>query len=133
MVPKNRTTLILASLLLSLNIALSIRFLLITNTKQGPHRTVFFGNRFLDAKRFLNEIPVAGYYTDHNPSSLAQQAQLVQARLTLAPTVLDDQGLDHHFLLIDCSTPPQALKKLNAQVIHMNSQGVIVAERRGVL
>lgn len=94
----------------------------------------FTGDRFLGLTTFIGKAPAIGYYTDKNIDQDSRAAmQFAQAQLTLAPTLLDLNNVDHEFIIFDCSSPQIAIKKIQEAglvPLKANPQGLILTRRK---
>jgi hypothetical protein len=90
------------------------------------------GTQYVDFKKELQGVPMAGFLTDGNETIEGNDGQFMLAQYILAPTVLDLDNPNHRYSIIDCSTPEKALgilKVINAKPVHVNAFGKILAER----
>jgi hypothetical protein len=92
----------------------------------------FGGDLFAPIKGANNNERFIGYLTDRNIDTDAVSMRFTQAQFTLAPTILDFNNPQHHFLLLDFQDPKQAIAKaqeLNARPLKLSPQGILFAER----
>jgi len=90
------------------------------------------GIQYADLKKSLSGIRIAGFLTDGDATAEGNDGQFMLAQYMLAPTILDLNNSDHHYSIINCSTPEKAmgiLKIINAKPLQINMYGKIIAER----
>jgi len=91
------------------------------------------GHRIKGLEEFTKDIEYIGYYTDMSITVKNNLREYAHAQYILAPTILEFNNMDHDYILLVCSTPKAAIKKiseLKALPIMSNNQGVILARKR---
>lgn len=87
------------------------------------------GYQFMGLENIFKDVPTVGYYTDKDLSNTLAIAQFEQAQYMLAPTVLDLNHTQYHWVIFDCTTPQAAMgtiQRLGLLPLKMN-HGIILA------
>jgi hypothetical protein len=67
------------------------------------------GFQFMGLENVFRGVPTVGYYTDKDLDNPLAIAQFEQAQYTLAPTVLDLNHTQYHWVIFDCTSPQMAM------------------------
>ena len=67
------------------------------------------GYQFMGLENVFKDVRTVGYYTDKDLKNTIAIAQFEQAQYMLAPTVLDLNHTQYHFVIFDCSSPQVAM------------------------
>ena len=70
------------------------------------------GFQFMGLENVFTGIRGVGYYTDKNLEEPLAIAQLELAQYMLAPTVLDLNHTQYHWVIFDCTTPQTAMEAI---------------------
>jgi len=87
------------------------------------------GFQFMGLEGVFKDVRRVGYYTDKDLSNTLAIAQFEQAQYMLAPTVLDLNNTQYHWVIFDCTSPQAALdaiKHLGLTPVKIN-HGIILA------
>ena len=87
------------------------------------------GFQFMGLEDVFKGIRSVGYYTDKDLNNALAIAQFEQAQYMLAPTVLDLNQTQYHWVIFDCTSPQVAMgviKRLGFTPAKMRN-GIIVA------
>jgi hypothetical protein len=87
------------------------------------------GFQFMGLKSVFKDVRTVGYYTDKDLNNTLAIAQFEQAQYMLAPTVLDLNHTQYHWVIFDCTSPQAALaviKQLGLTPVKIN-HGIILA------
>ena len=87
------------------------------------------GFQFMGLENVFKNIRTIGYYTDKNLEQPLAIAQFEQAQYMLAPTVLDLNHTQYHWVIFDCTSPQaamDAIKRLGFTPLKIN-HGIILA------
>jgi len=96
--------------------------------KDKPY--VFLGFKFSGLKEILGDVSYIGYITDKNLDNKIDAMQFAQAQYKLAPIILELNGTQHKYVLIDCSSievAKEKIKELDLVPIRQNQFGIILA------
>lgn len=88
------------------------------------------GDKFKGLETIFKDQRAVSYYTDKNLEHPLVIAQIQQAQYLFAPTVLDLKNMRHPFVILDCSSPQEALSKiqeLGLKPLKANNLGIILA------
>jgi len=116
---------------------LSAAFNLLTSLAQAilesqDHKTIplhSLGYQFMGLENVFKDVRTVGYYTDKDLSQTLAIAQFEQAQYMLAPTVLDLNHTQYHWVIFDCTSTQiglQAIKNLGFTPLKVN-HGIILA------
>jgi len=97
------------------------------NDHQRPLHSL--GYQFIGLENVFKNIRTVGYYTDKNLNNPLAIAQFEQAQYMLAPTVLDLNHTQYHWVILDCTSPQaaiEALQRLKLTPVKAN-HGIILA------
>jgi hypothetical protein len=76
------------------------------------------GFQFLGLENVFKDVRTVGYYTDKDLSITSQNtlaiAQYEQAQYMLAPTVLDLNHTQYHWVILDCTSPQVAMETIKS-------------------
>jgi hypothetical protein len=98
----------------------------------NDHKTIplhSLGFQFLGLQDIFKDVHTVGYYTDKDLDNSLAIAQFEQAQYMLAPTVLDLNHTQYHWVIFDCTSPKKALdtiKQLGLTPLKINN-GIILA------
>ena len=67
------------------------------------------GFQFMGLESVFKDVRTVGYYTDKDLNNSLAIAQFEQAQYMLAPTVLDLNHTQYHWVIFDCTSPKKAL------------------------
>jgi hypothetical protein len=87
------------------------------------------GYQFMGLENVFKGIRTIGYYTDKDLNKPLAIAQFEQAQYVLAPTVLDLNNTQYHWVIFDCTSPQvaiDAIKRLGFVPSKMRN-GIILA------
>ena len=87
------------------------------------------GYQFLGLKNIFKDVRTVGYYTDKDLAQPLAIAQFEQAQYMLAPTVLDLNHAQYHWVIVDCTSPQvdmDTIKRLGLTPIKAHN-GIILA------
>src|SRR5271170_4929108 len=70
------------------------------------------GFQFMGLENVFKDVRTVGYYTDKNLDNPLAIAQFEQAQYMLAPTVLDLNHTQYHWVIFDCTSPQAALSAI---------------------
>lgn len=88
------------------------------------------GFQFVGLENVFKDVRTVGYYTDKDLiSNTLANAQFEQAQYMLAPTVLDLNHTQYHWVIFDCTSPQVAMKaiqRLGLTPLKIN-RGIILA------
>jgi len=76
------------------------------------HKTVplhSLGYQFIGLENVFKDVRTVGYYTDKDLDNPLSIAQFEQAQYMLAPTVLDLNQTQYHWVIFDCTSPQVAM------------------------
>jgi hypothetical protein len=93
------------------------------------------GFQFLGLENVFKDVRTVGYFTDKNLDQPLAIAQFEQAQYMLAPTVLDLNNTQYHWVILDCTSPQVAmetikrlgltpLKAHNGIILALNPNGI---------
>lgn len=91
------------------------------------------GYQFMGLENIFKDVRTIGYYTDKDLSQPIAIAQFEQAQYMLAPTVLDLNHTQYHWVIVDCTTPQaamEAIKHLGLTPLKIHN-GIILAYNPG--
>ena len=99
------------------------------------------GRDFLPLKPYLENIPVAGYYTDRYDAHFWNSAKgsriYQQAQYALAPTLLDvKQCFDHNYVIFECTRAgceEPLLKQYNLELIVETGHTISLAHKKDLI
>ena len=63
------------------------------------------GFQFMGLENVFKDVRTVGYYTDKDLNNPLAIAQFEQAQYMLAPTVLDLNHTQYHWVIFDCTSP----------------------------
>jgi len=87
------------------------------------------GFQFMGLENVFKDVRTVGYYTDKDLTNSLAIAQFEQAQYMLAPTVLDLNHTQYHWVIFDCTSPQaalEAIKHLGFTPLKIN-HGIILA------
>ena len=87
------------------------------------------GFQFMGLENVFKDVRTVGYYTDKDLNDTLAIAQFEQAQYILAPTVLDLNHTQYHWVIFDCTSPQAAMgaiKNLGLTPLKAN-RGIILA------
>jgi len=87
------------------------------------------GFKFMGLENIFKGVRTVGYYTDKDLNDAQAIAQFEQAQYMLAPTVLDLNHTQYHWVILDCTGPQaakEAIQRLGLTPLKIN-QGIILA------
>ena len=87
------------------------------------------GNQFMGLETVFKGVPKVGYFTDKDLTNTLAVAQYEQAQYMLAPTVLDINHTQWHWVIFDCTSPQiamESIKHLGFIPLKMN-HGIVLA------
>jgi hypothetical protein len=87
------------------------------------------GFQFMGLDNVFKGVRTVGYFTDKDLSNTLALAQFEQAQYMLAPTVLDLNHTQYHWVIFDCTSPDkamEAIKNLGLTPLKEN-RGIILA------
>jgi hypothetical protein len=93
------------------------------------------GFQFMGLENVFKDVRTVGYYTDKDMNNTLAIAQFEQAQYMLAPTVLDLNHTQYHWVIFDCSNPQTALtaiKQLGFTPLKMNHGIILAYNQNGV-
>jgi hypothetical protein len=70
------------------------------------------GFQFMGLENVFKGVRTVGYYTDKDLGKTLAIAQFEQAQYMLAPTVLDLNHTQYHWVIFDCTSPQIALENI---------------------
>jgi hypothetical protein len=70
------------------------------------------GFQFMGLENVFKDVRTVGYYTDKDLSNPLAVAQFEQAQYMLAPTVLDLNHTQYHWVIFDCTSPQVAMEAI---------------------
>lgn len=70
------------------------------------------GFQFLGLENVFKDVHTVGYYTDKDLNNTIAIAQFEQAQYMLAPTVLDLNHTQYHWVIFDCTSPQVAMEAI---------------------
>ena len=70
------------------------------------------GFQFMGLEKVFKDVRTVGYYTDKDLDSPLAIAQFEQAQYMLAPTVLDLNHTEYHWIILDCTSPQVAMETI---------------------
>lgn len=70
------------------------------------------GFQFLGLENVFKDVRTVGYYTDKDLNIPLAIAQFEQAQYMLAPTVLDLNHTQYHWVIFDCTSPQVAIDNI---------------------
>ena len=70
------------------------------------------GFQFMELEDVFKGVRTVGYYTDKDLANPLAIAQFEQAQYMLAPTVLDLNQTQYHWVIFDCTSPQVAMKDI---------------------
>ena len=83
--------------------------------KLEDHTTIplhSLGFQFLGLADIFKDVHTVGYYTDKDLDNALAIAQFEQAQYMLAPTVLDLNHTQYHWVIFDCTSTQVAMKAI---------------------
>ena len=63
-------------------------------------------------EKVFKDVRTVGYYTDKDLDSPLAIAQFEQAQYMLAPTILDLNHTEYHWIILDCTSPQVAMETI---------------------
>ena len=70
------------------------------------------GFQFMGLENVFKDVRTVGYYTDKDLNNPLAIAQFEQAQYMLAPTVLDLNHTQYHWVIFDCTSPQVAMEAI---------------------
>ena len=70
------------------------------------------GFQFMGLENIFKDVRTVGYYTDKDLDSPLAIAQFEQAQYMLAPTILDLNHTEYHWIILDCTSSQVAMETI---------------------
>lgn len=98
--------------------------------KMVPHQRV--GQNFYGLNRIFENVEYVGYYTDKDLDEPSNNKRFSEAQYVVAPTVLDINNTDHHYVLFDCAREANALEVIQKLDLHIMQKhlGLILTRQK---